>query len=115
MMNNEALFAQSEKMMGPAKELNKLVLKNAEKLLDMQIASMKSYSKLGLDSWKAALDVSDVASFQDYAGRQREMTQVVMKQVAEDAKAVAEMGNGYFAEARKIVQDGVAAVNPKAA
>lgn len=115
MMNNEALFAQSEKMMAPAKELNKLALKNAEKFVEMQIASFKSYSQLGLDSWKAALDVSDVASLQDYAGKQREMTQVVMKKMAEDAKAVAELGNGYFAEARKIVQDGVSAVTPRAA
>ena len=114
MMKNEALFAPSEKFMAPAKEFNKLALENTEKLVNMQIASMQSYTMLGLENWKSALEVTDVASLQEYAGKQREMAQVMTRKLAEDAKAVAELGNGYFAEARKIVQNGVSAVSPKA-
>lgn len=114
-MTNDNLFVQADKVFGPARELNRLALRNMEKLVDIQIASMKSFSKLGLDSMKAALDVNDVAGLQDYTSKQREIAQEVMKMITDDAKAVAELGNVYFADARKMFQDGVAAATKKAA
>ncbi len=114
-MTDNLFFAQSEKYLAPAVELNKLAIKNTEKLVKMQIANLQSYSKLGIDSWKAALDVKDAESFQAYAEKQREVMQDAAKKVAEDVKAVAELGNVYTSEARKIWQDSVSEVSKKAA
>ncbi len=112
-MTDNLFFAQSEKYMAPAIELNKLAIKNTEKLVKMQVANLQSYSKLGMDSWKAALDVKDAESFQAYAEKQRQVMQDTAKKVAEDAKIVAELSNGYASEARKIFQDSVNEVSKK--
>ncbi|MDH3694203.1 MAG: phasin family protein [Gammaproteobacteria bacterium] len=114
-MNDNQFFAQSEKYLAPAIELNKLAIKNTEKLVKMQIANMQSYSKLGMDSWKAALEVKDADSFQAYAEKQREVMQDTAKKLTEDAKEVAELGNVYSNEARKIFQDSVKEASTKAA
>jgi phasin family protein len=114
-MSNEIIFEQAEKFYAPVRELNKLAIANTEKLLDMQIASMKNYSALGLTQWKAALEVRDVATLQDFLARQGEVFQQVSDKMVSDFKAVSEMGEVYSNEAQKLAKVTVSKASAKAA
>ena len=117
-MNNE-IFAnvteQAKTFVAPAQKLNKLALENTEKFAAMQLASLQTYTDLGINRWKAALEVRDVTGLQGYVKGYSDFLKVVSEQVVADSKAVAELGGDFTAEARKITEAGVAAVSAKAA
>jgi phasin family protein len=117
-MNKEiisTLTEQTKNVVAPVQELNRLVVENAEKLVALQIASAQSYYALGFSNLKALLEVHDAEAFKAYIGKQSELAKSVSERLASDAKAVAELGSGFSAEAQKLGKESVKAVTEKAA
>ena len=117
-MNKEiisTLTEQTKNVAAPAQGLNRLIVDNAEKLVALQIASVKNYSALSFANLKALLEVRDAEAFQAYLSKQGELAKSVSEQLMSDAKAVAELGSDFTEEIKKISEEGVKAVTEKAA
>ena len=92
-----------------------MALAHTEKLAALQFASIQNYTKTGLEFWKASLNVKDSDSFKEFTGQQQELAKELAEKVAQDAKEIMELGNGYTTQARKIIEDNVAEVNKTSA
>ncbi|MCP4410282.1 MAG: hypothetical protein GY807_21560 [Gammaproteobacteria bacterium] len=104
-MNKEifptALVEQSKNALAPAKELNRLIVDNAEKLVALQIASVQSYAALGFSQLRAALEVNDAEAIQAYLAKQNDLVKGVRERFVGDAKAVAKLGSDFTEEAKR--------------
>lgn len=92
-----------EKLLAPVVELNQLALAKTEKLVDLQVAAVRKYAAMALGNWKQALQVKDLAGAQKYAAGQNDVVKQVMEDIAQDAKAMAELGKEYAAEVQKLI------------
>jgi phasin family protein len=114
-MTNVDYTKQFEEALAPVKALNKLALENVERAVDLNLESLRKYADVVLDSWKDALAVTDMKSGQEYLAKQGQVAQDVVKNLAEDAKAAAELGQEYARDLQKVVTDSVAKASKKAA
>ncbi len=116
---NKEIFSnfteETKKALAPVEALNRLIVDNAEKMVALQIASVKSYYALGFANLKALLEVHDVEAFNAYIGKQNEFVKSVSERLAGDAKAVAELGSDFSAEVQKLGKDTVKSATEKAA
>ena len=109
-MYNEILDkanAQFAELLNPAKKFNSLVVENLEKLASFQLDAAKSYSDLGLQQLRAALEVSDAASLQAYVSNQQKVAETVGKKLTEDANTLAALSKDFGAEVQKLAQENV--------
>lgn len=93
---------QFEKYAVPLKELNELNVKNTETFVEMQLKQSEESTKVNLDQLKAASQVTDADSLKSFLESQAEVSQQLNARVAENTRAVVEMGNIYAAEMQKI-------------
>ena len=106
---------QAEEVAAVVKNINQLTLANVERLVNLNIDSVRKYADIALASWKDALAISDLESGQKYFEKQSQVAQEVVKTFANDAKVVAEIGQEYASEMQKVVSDKVASVTKKVA
>ncbi len=98
----------------PAVKANKLFVASLEKLVELQLAALHTYTDLGLAQLKAAVEVSDADSLKAYLRGQVETASVVRQKLLDDAKALAELSVGYKAEFDKLVGEAGREFAPKA-
>ena len=110
-----SLKGQSEKMLAPSRELNKLAVSKLEKLAALQISSLREYTDMSLGQLKAATDVAGPEGLQDYFSMQRDFMKTVGEKLTSDAKAMAELGKEFTTEAQKIARENFAAVGKQVA
>ncbi len=103
-MKNEAFTAQAEEMMAPARKMSELALEKTEKLVNLQVAALENYAKLGIAHWRAALAVTDTGAAEDFMTKHRAYVETVAETATKDANAVIELGNDYVAEVQKVLQ-----------
>ncbi len=106
---------QAEQALGVYKQLNQLSLTNVERLVDVNLDNLRKYADIVISSWKDALEITDIESGQKYLAKQSKLAQDVVKNFADDAKVVAEIGQEYANEVQKVVADNVASVTKKKA
>ena len=111
MMNNE-MFAkyteQAEKLfMGPTRDYAKLAMDYAEKLIDAQMEAARTYSELGMQQARAALDIKDTSALQQYAEKQQAVAKDLGERVKGDAEKVVAMNQDFVNETRKLVESSV--------
>ena len=117
-MNTEipsSFTEQTKNVIAPIQDMNRLIIDNAEKLVALQIASMKSYSALGFANLKALLEIKDADAFQAYLEKQGELIKSVSEQLTSDAKAITEIGSDFSEKVQKIGQEKVKEITKKAA
>lgn len=93
-----------EKYLAPVKAINELTIKNVEKFVNHQVKSIKDNAKIGVDSLKAASNVTDVESWKSYVSSQLDVARDTSEAIVSDARAFAEMGQEYTSEVRSIVE-----------
>ncbi len=106
---------QAEQALDVYKQLNRLTLSNVERLVDVNLDNLRKYADVVISSWKEALEITDLESGQKYLTRQSKVAQDVVKNIADDAKVVAEIGQEYANEVQKVVADNVATATKKKA
>jgi phasin family protein len=106
---------QSEKLLAPSRELNKLAVAKFEQLAALQFASLRAYTDLNLGQLKAATEISGPEGIQDYLGKQREFLKTVGEKLTSDARAMAELGKEFTEDAQKIARENFAAVTKEVA
>jgi len=106
---------QSEKMLAPSREMNKLAVAKLEKLAALQLASLREYTDMNLARLKAATEISSPEAFQQYFTQQRDFMKTVGEKLTTDAKAMTELGKEFSEEAQKLTRDSFAAAGQKVA
>ena len=97
-----------ENYLAPVKAINELTIKNLEKVVNHQVKSFKENAKIGVDSLKAASEITDVESWKAYVTSQLDVARNASESLVSDARAYAEMGQEYTSEVRAIVENAVA-------
>jgi phasin family protein len=75
----------------PLVKANKLFAENLEKMLKFQMNALKSYLDIGLNQMRAAAEITDVQSFQDFCKRQAQIAQTVQYKMLNDMRAMSDM------------------------
>lgn len=103
----EKTNAQLNDLLAPAKKFNALVVDNFEKLAQFQLDAVRSYTDLGLEQLRAALEVSDAASLQAYVSNQQKVAETVGKKLTADAETLANLSKSFTVEVQKLAQENV--------
>ena len=101
--------ASFETYLAPVKAINELTIKNVEKVVNHQVKTFKDNAKIGVDSLKAAANVTDIESWKAYVTSQMEVARNASEAMVSDAKAFAEMGQTYTSDVREILESAVSA------
>ena len=109
------VLKQVEEAIAPAKALSELALSNTERLVDLQVESLRKYSTVVIESCKAALAVKDLDGAQKYVAKQGEVAKEVVESMVNDAKVVVELGRDYASEVQKVVSGSISKATKKAA
>ncbi len=99
----------------PLIKANKLFIENLEKMLVFQMNSMKSYFDIGINQLRAAAEISDLESLQDFCARQAEIAQTVQRKLLNDARIMADMAARFKTEMDSLTQTTLEETLPKAA
>ena len=102
----DAFKGQSENLLGPLRELNKLSITKLEQLASLQLASLREYTDLNLSQLKAAADISSPDDLKTYLSKQQEFLKTVGEKLAGDAQAMAALGREFTEEAGKVAFKG---------
>jgi phasin family protein len=98
----ESLKGQSAELLGPSRELNKLIISTLEQLTTTQLASLREYTELNLGQLKAAADISSTEDLKEFLNKQKDFLKTVGEKMAADAQALAAVGKEFLEEAQKI-------------
>jgi phasin family protein len=79
----------------PWVKANKLFAENLEKMMKFQMNALKSYLDIGLNQMRAAAEITDMHSFQDFCKRQAQIAQTVQYKMLNDVKALSDMNAGF--------------------
>ena len=109
------LSANGEKLYEPIYKFNKLAVEKAEELANIELASLREYTEIGLTQLRAATEVSDFDSFKGFADSQQAAFKKVSEKVINDAKAFAKVTESFRDEAIKIAREGSPEVDLKSA
>lgn len=99
----------------PLVKTNKLLVQNMEKMMVFQMNALKSYLDIGLNQMKAAAEITDVKSFQDFCKRQTEIAQTVQQKLMSDAKAMSDLATRFKVEMDNLTKATLEDTLPKAA
>jgi len=102
---------QAEKLfMAPTRDYAKLAMDYAEKLIDAQMEAARTYSEIGMQQARAALEVKDTKALQQHAEnaeKQQKVAKDLTERVKTDAEKVVAMNQDFVNEARKLVESNV--------
>jgi len=95
---------QYEAVIAPVVEFNRLVLKNAEAAINLQLDSMRTYAELGIKNINAGLEVRNPDEFKAYAAAQKEVAEEIAARASADIKTLGELGAKFFNDARDLAE-----------
>jgi len=106
--NFDKMNDQAEKVfMGPTRDYAKLAMDYAEKMIDAQMEAAKTYTDIGMQQARAALEVKDTEALKTYAEEQQKVAKEMTERAKNDAEKVAAMNQDFVNEARKLVETNV--------
>ena len=110
-MNFENIKFDFEKFAGPSRELSQLTVKSLEDLSEIQVKNITEMYRIGLESMKAATQVSSPEAFKDYVAEQTAVSKTLAESYAADWKSIGEISQKYVNESKKIVESSVASAS----
>ena len=96
---------------GPVQKMNDLVVAHLEKVVTIQMESVKNYTNLGIAQMKAATEVNDLWSFFGYVSKQRMYVAKLSEQFVSDAQKISELGGNFMEKAQSVAQEKARAVD----
>jgi phasin family protein len=99
-----------EKLTAPVQELNALAVKNIEELTALQLKTIQENASVGVEAIKSATAISDLEGFQSFLTEQAEVAKQIAEGILGNARTVAELSQGYAAEAKEIAETSLKAV-----
>ncbi len=95
---------QIEKLVAPLQELSTLAVSNIKKLTELQLKSIEQSANASVEALESATAIKDVQGLQAYLSAQAEAAKEIAKNALANAKTIAELGQNYVDESRKIVE-----------
>lgn len=99
----------------PLVKANRLLAESLEKMLVFQMNALKSYLDIGLNQMRAAAEITDVQSFQDFCRRQAQIAQTVQYKMLNDIKILSDMNARLKVDMDTLNRTTLKDVLPKAA
>ncbi len=99
-----------EKLAAPVLELNALAVKNIEQLTELQLKTIQDNATIGVESIKSASAITDLKGLQSFLTDQAEVAKQIAEGILANARTVAELSQGYAAEAKEIAEGSLKAV-----
>ncbi len=99
----------------PVLKANRLFIENVEKILIFQMNSLKTYFDIGINQLRAAAEITDLESLQDFCKRQAEIAQTVQCKLLNDARIMTNMAARFKTEMDNLTQTTLEETLPKAA
>lgn len=84
---------QARKMYEPMARINQVMLKNAERMTEFSLNTIKNYSELGLKHLRHASEVNTPEAATDFSTKQAELVNTISQQILNDAQRLTELGN----------------------
>lgn len=105
-----------------ANSAGQLVVKNIERMIELQMGSAKIYAEALLNNAREALEVKDAQSARSYFEKQPEVVRGIVQRMTKDSGEIMELGRAYADEAQTlftksatdlgaVVQDDIKAAN----
>lgn len=99
----------------PLIKANRLFVGNMESILIFQMNALKSYLDIGINQLRAAAEITDLESLQDFCKRQTEIAQTVQRKLMNDARIMSDMTARFKTEMDNLTQAMLEDALPKAA
>ncbi|MDG4594505.1 MAG: phasin family protein [Candidatus Contendobacter sp.] len=99
----------------PMIRANKLFIENVEKLLMFQMNSLKAYFDISINQLRAAAEITDLESLQDFYKRQAEIAQTLQRKLMNDARIMSGMITRFKTDMDGLTQATLETTLPKAA
>ena len=96
-----------EEIFEPFMAYSKMAAESAEKVMKIQLDSVKAYSKLGMENFSEGLKVTDFDQMTAYAEKQKDVAKTASDMFMTDAKAYADIGAKFFDGAKGMFEEGV--------
>jgi phasin family protein len=105
-----------------ANSAGQLVVRNIERMIELQMGSAKIYAETLLNNAREALEVKDAQSARSYFEKQPEVVRGIVQRMTKDSGEIMELGRAYADEAQTlftksatdlgaVVQDDIKAAN----
>ncbi|MBK8963658.1 MAG: phasin family protein [Candidatus Competibacteraceae bacterium] len=78
--------------------LNRAAATSTEKLVVFQMSALNSYLKISLNQLKAAAEITDIASLQDFCQRQTGIAETVRQKLLSDTRPISGIARWFAAE-----------------
>tara|TARA_Y100001934_G_C11953241_1_gene585913 strand:+ start:184 stop:546 length:363 start_codon:yes stop_codon:yes gene_type:complete len=85
-----------------ANSAGQLVVKNIERMMELQIGSARVYAAVLLNNVREALEVKDAQSARCYLEKQPEVVRGIVQRMAKDSGEIIELGRAYADEAQTL-------------
>ena len=85
-----------------ANRAGQLVIKNIEKMIELQMGSARIYADAMLSNAREALEIKDVNSARAYFEKQPEIVRGLVQKMAKDSGEMMEIGRAYVDEAQAL-------------
>ena len=95
---------------GPVQKINQIAIAQVEKIVALQLESVKAHANLGIGRWKAVAEVNDPWSFVSYVAKQGAYATKVGEQVVADARKLGELGGDFIEKAQTVAREEARAI-----
>jgi phasin family protein len=85
-----------------ANNAGQLVIKNIEKVIELQMGTVRSYADAMLSNAREVLEIKDVNSARAYFEKQPEVVRGLVQKMANDSGEMMEIGRAYVDEAQAL-------------
>ena len=91
-----------------ASDAGQLMIKNMEKMIELQMSSARMYADTMLSNARDVLEIKDMQTVRTYFEKQPELTRNLVQKVAKDSGALMEIGQRYAGEAQALLKKSTA-------
>jgi phasin family protein len=105
-----AFSGSMQNFAGPIQKINQMAIAHMEKVVVIQMESVKTYTYLGIGQWKAAGEVSDPWSLARYLAKQGAYATEIAEQIIADARKLGELGGDFVQQAQSVAQEEARAI-----
>lgn len=100
-----SLSSQYQNMMNPVIKANKLSAANLEALVNFQMSALQSYVDMAMARMKAAAEVNDPNTLQNFLTSQAEMVSGLNQKFMDDSKALGDLMTRFKSDFDKIIKE----------
>ncbi len=104
-----------EAAVAPVVAFNKLIIKSVEDAFNLNMATMQTYTKLGLDNFNAGLGVGNADDLKVYAEKQKDLAQELTTRATSHVKELGELNGKFIEQARGLAEENIKGMTAKVA